>query len=217
MPKGLLEVSIEQELIKSELNEAQHIEALETTDALAKVMEEFREATRHIRNDGRLTQAGQASDLAVLKTSTNGRITQIGDDRLESLDKRIAELEYLTRPQQPDTDPQLELLNQQKVRRMLAGVDELHLMEVYQELSVSGANDLIMRAIEQSPIPMINDPSILEAGKKARGERQNAESARTLRQLRKVRNTIAATVNAYRSELGLPDLTLETIAQAGVS
>lgn len=217
MPEDLISKSIEMELIQSELNEAQIIKAKETTDALAKVMSEFREARAHINADGRLNPEGKQGDLADLRMRSDSRLAQIGDDRLSSLDKRISELEYLVRPQAPEVDPQLELMKQQEVRQMLADHDELQLMEMYIGLSVSGENDLVMRSIEQSPIPLISDLSVTEAGKRTRGERQNKESALTLKQLRTVRNTIASTLNAYRGELNLPNATIQNIAQVGVA
>ena len=214
--RGPLELSIEQELLQSGLNAAQREKAQETVDALAAAMDEHREAARHITSDTLLNDAGKKVHAAQLATTTDSRITRIGSNRIESLDRRIAELEVLVKPQDPANDPMIELLKQQEIRALVSVhpdfSDELKLTAFYIGLSVDGSNDLAMRAIENAPIPLITDPSILESGKATRGARQSEESSRTLKQLKSVRSTISATVNAYRSELNLIDLTLERVA-----
>lgn len=209
------------QLEESDLNKEQIESARATVTQIAGVMTEYREARGHIAANGRLSPEGKQTDLADLQTTTDNRLAQIVNPRLDSLEARIAELEFQTRPQQPDTDPVLELLRQQEVRTMLAKHheyrDELQLRAYYNELAISGENDLVMRSIEQSPIPLISDPSILEAGKRARGERTNADAARTLRQLRSILSTIQSAFVGARAELNLPDLTLTALAEAGAA
>ena len=82
---------------------------------------------------------------------------------------------------------------------------------------VTGENDQAMRAVENSPLPMLSDQAVIEQGKAARGSRQNQESALTLKQLRKVRATIQATINGYRAELNLPDLTVQNMAEGAAA
>ena len=95
--------------------------------------------------------------------------------------------------------------------------DELQLIAHYQALAISGENDLIIRSVEQSPIPLTFDPAVIEAGQRARGERTNADAARTLRQLRAVRGAIKDAKDSARAELNLVDQTLTSIAEAGAA
>lgn len=216
MPEDILVKSIEMELLNNQLNESQRERAMETVNKLTEVMDEFRTALQHIKNDGRLSPQGKMGDVANLKQQTDSRLSKIGDDRLSQLDARINELVYLTRPQPPETDPQLEFMRQQECRAMLKETyrDELELQSYYVQISISGENDLAMRSIEQSPVPMLSDKTVLENGRRTRGERQSPENSTILRQLKSVRNTIQATVNGYRTELNLPDPTIENIGQA---
>ena len=217
--RGPMELAIEQELVNGELNDAQREKAKETLDALLNIMTEYRTALGHINNDGRLSASGKQFDTAELKQSTDSRIASVGDSRLESLDKRIAELLVFIRQEPPASDPKLEYMKQAEARQCIRETfkDELSLQSEYMQWTLNGGSDLLMRAVENSPLPMLSDPAVLEDGKRARGERTNSDNAQTLRQLEQVRSTIASTINAYRTELGRQDLMLEKVAQAGAA
>jgi hypothetical protein len=213
MPDDILQQSYLAQLAAAQLNDAQQQKAQETLSQIAGIMSDCREAAKHIRADGRLTEAGQAADIARLASETDSRLAAIGDDRIKRLDARIAELAHLIRPQDQASDLVLELMKQQEVRQLLTGMDELELTAMYQEAAIDGSNDLLIRSIESAPLQLIHDQTVLESGKRARGQRQSPESATILRQLQRVRSIIQGEVNAARSELNLPDLTVQNVAQ----
>lgn len=213
MIDDIIQQTLLAQLARADINEAQKEKAQETLSQLATIMNDHRQAVAHIRADGRLTEAGQAADIARLAGETDARLSAVGDDRITRLDARIAELQHLLRPQDKAADPKLEFMQQLEVRQLLAGMDELELTAMYQEAAIDGSNDLLMRSVESAPLGLIHDRTVLESGKRARGQRQSPESATTLRQLQSVRSIIQAEINAARSELNLPDLTVQNIAQ----
>lgn len=213
LERGPMELAIEQELLTGQLNTEQIDGANVTLDKIFEIKAGYHEALAHINKDERLSDAGRQVNGAQLKEATRVHYHEVTDNRLEGLDQRIAALTFQIRPQAPDTDPTRELLRQQELRAAISGWDELHLIEEYLARSVDGANDLFMRSVESAPLPLVTDPSILENGKRSRGMRESPEASQTLKQLSTVRAAIQSALDAALFELGLPDTTLEDIAQ----
>lgn len=203
-------------LARSRLNKKQIENATTMLDKINTMMKEFHEAIAHIRNDGRLSPEGQRADIATTRQNFNERLKQLTDTELSSLVDRIAELELSLRPQGRNNNPVVEQMQQEEVRRLIAHKDELEIMEQYQEAAVSADSDLIMRSIEESPFPLISDPKIIEAGKRARAEREDPKSAEMLVQLRQWLSTISSAVGSAQAELKIQDDSIEMIAAGGV-
>ena len=84
----------------------------------------------------------------------------------------MAELQHELRPQRPATDPVQQFLVEKEIREALQGMDELEVRVLYEDLAVTGRDDMTMLAVENAPasFPLISDPAILDAGKRGRGE-----------------------------------------------
>ena len=87
---------------RAELNDEQLERARATVEQIKAIMDDYRVAVSHITADARLSPAGKQTDLATAKEKADERLAHEGDDRLKVVDARIAELEYESRPQQPD-------------------------------------------------------------------------------------------------------------------
>jgi len=203
MHDDILQQQFFESLAQSRLNEEQVKTAKTLVTSLSDIMANFRKDKLQIMNNGRLSDSGKQTDLANLQNRTHDHLVQFMDTDIEKLNHRIGELTYQLRPQEPSKDITLDFLRQQEVRQLLGDKDELVLMGMYQELAISGKNDLIMRAIEEAPIPLISDQSILEAGKQARTEREDPESAELLHQLKHLSATIESAFNSYSAELNI--------------
>ncbi|MEJ1339419.1 MAG: hypothetical protein RPU34_10410 [Candidatus Sedimenticola sp. (ex Thyasira tokunagai)] len=202
-------------LANSRMNEAQIKSARTVLEDIGACLPGYHEQRTHIMNDDRLSDAGKGNDLATLSQGTYENIKRLTTTEIKQLDKRIAELEYVLRPQAPNTDTVVEHLKQKEVRDLLRKKDELETMALYEELAVSGTNDLVMRAIEEAPLPLISDQSIIEAGRRARAERQSPEEATLLTQLKQWRSIVDGRLNSARAELGIADDTLQVINETG--
>ena len=63
---------------------------------------------------------------------------------------------------------------------------------------------MLMRAVENSPVPVIADPAVLEQGKRARAARQQPQTTRLLSKLRRQRAILRTTLETAQAELNLP-------------
>ena len=202
---------------QSESNNLNEVQIKSTKKGLTHIvdnMAEYREDVTHVKANGDLSPNGKQVKINDLAQTTENRLAGFVNPELAQLDKRIAELEEKTRPQQPAGDVVLEFLRQREIRDRLVDMDELKIVGLYQSLATSGKDDLAMRAIEESPaaFPLISDAAILAAGKAARGERHNPKSKELLEQLKSMRSMLSAAFNSARAELGLKDGSLEAIA-----
>lgn len=118
------------------------------------VVDEHREALRHIAGDGDLSPAGKASRRADLAQRSTERLEKTLGMDLKKLDERIEAEEGRLVPQRPDTDPMLEQLKQQEARTMLKEEypTELELHAAYTAWASEGGKDHLMRAVEESPM-----------------------------------------------------------------
>jgi hypothetical protein len=169
---------------------------------------------RHILKDDAYSDSGRRTRVATLGSDTLERLDQVTRSEIASLDKRIAELEILLRPQRPATDPVEEKLAQQEIRKLLRQKSELEIIVLFQELAVTGKDDLTMRAIEDAPqaFRLISDPAIIAAGRRARAERHDPNSAKLLSQLKSWRSILSAAYETAKAELDLPSSFLENIS-----
>ena len=207
------------QLENSNLNKTQIEQGKETLTKIENIMSDFRSEKARISQDGDLSKQGQATKLAGLSATTGEQLQNIIHHELATFDSRIAQLSEQIRPQNPSSNELLEHAMQKEVRDKLYSMDPLEVLGLYKDLSISGADDLTMRAIEQAPasFPLIDDPAVIEAGREARGRRQRKEEAELLDQLKSWRATIEAAYMTAKSELNLPDLTIEEMAKTGTA
>nr|BDD47602.1 hypothetical protein 9 [Gammaproteobacteria bacterium] len=204
-------------LARSQLNEAQIASAKETLSKSKEIMDKHHEAKAHINNDARLSAQGKEADLAVLSQGTYEQLKNTLGAEMNSLDKRIGELTYQLRPQAPSKDSVVEELRQQEVRAHLREMDALKVLELYESLAVSGDNDLVMRAVEEAPFPLIDNPEIIVAGQRSRAERNDPKSAKLLVQMKQWRSVIEGALNTAQAELGIAEDYLQRVAEKGAA
>lgn len=152
---------------------------------------------------------------AALSQSTSESLERTVGTAIRRLDTRIAEEEGRLTPTPPTGDPTLEFMREREARAELVKrfPDELLLRGQYQSWAVTGENDLAMRAIENAPLPMIADPSVLATGKASRAARENPSSVGLLDDLRSQRGALAAGMDTFRAELDLaPDDPIRAMA-----
>jgi len=205
------------QLDNSNLNKEQIDSARKKLDQVNSIMESFRNEKNLILNSGDLTGKGKQTQIAQLSTNAGERLENVISPELKALDARIMELTEQTRPQSPSSDALLEHMRQTEIRNKLYKMDPLEVLAIYEDLAVSGLDDLTMRAIEGAPasFKLVSDPTVLESGMRARGERQSPDSAKTLTQLKQWRATLEGSLNSAKSELNLPDLKIVNIAKTG--
>ena len=94
-----------------------------------------------------------------------------------------------------------DYMSQKEVRDSLKGVDEAQLTADY-FLAVE-KDDLLARAIENSPVPMIKDKEILKEGRMTRARRQMPEKAAQYDQYSTLINVYRFVTNTIRRDLGI--------------
>ncbi len=97
----------------------------------------------------------------------------------------------------------LEQLKQQEIRAALAVKypTELELQAEYQTWASEGGSDHLMRAVEESPLPLL-DRTIIEEGRRTRALRESPGSTELLAGLRRARGQLAARLETLRAEIG---------------
>lgn len=191
---------------QTDISESQRerIKGIET--AVDALLADLAKEERHIQNDARLTPSTKADDINKLRQDYAARLQRITSGEVAQISKRLAELEIELRPQPPATDPVVDELRLQEIRRLLKDTDELMILANYQVWATEGTDDTAMRAIEGAPqfAPLIHDPSILEFGAKARAMRHNPKSAALLNQLRQMQGLLKNIIGSAQAQIGAP-------------
>ena len=194
-------------LDQSNMSEAQQASLKGVLGRIDALLEDYAREASQIRSNGKLSSTGQASELADLQQTAQESLARISDTEASKLDERMVALQHELRPQPPASDPVLQFLVEREIRRHLQDKDQLEVIALYQELAVTGADDMTMLAIENAPasFPLISDPGTLDAGKRGRGARQSPESAKLLKQITQWRGILASAVANAKAQIGGAD------------
>ena len=189
---------------QSDMSEAQQGNLKAILGRIDTLLEDYARQAAQIRSNGKLSKEGQESELADLRQTAHESLSRISDAEAEKLDKRMVDLQHELRPQPPATDAVLQFMVEKEIRERLQGMDELELRVLYEDLAVTGRDDMTMLAIENAPasFPLISDPAILDAGKRGRGARQSPESAKILEQITSWRGILGSAVASARAQIG---------------
>lgn len=212
---SVLQQAIGHQMDMSDLNDAQKQEVKVSLNQLEKMTAGHVEAAGHIASDDGSTGIGKDRKLAELRQSSVAALHQIMDSSINTLAKRIGEVEIQLEPQHPETDATLQYLKESEIRGLVKDMDQLEIIVLYQELAVTGKDDDTMRSIENAPqaFPLIHDVTILDAGRRGRAARHSPEAALQLKQLRQWKGMLQSAVSQAETVIGIEDDFLTRIAK----
>ncbi len=203
---SLMQQSMLNQLANTALNEEQLSSVNDKVLRIDNLVKEFNVARSNIENNGDLSPSGKQSSINDLRLNKAKSLSTIATT--ESLDKRIAEIRLTLVPSDKfKKEPAVDAMRQHEIRNILRQMDELKVVELYLDISVSGRDDETMRAIEDSPasFPLISDLSIIEKGKHARAERESPESKKLLNQLISMRSTLQNAIDTAKSSMQITE------------
>jgi hypothetical protein len=185
-----------------------HIERVQS------ILRDFNTRAAELRGNPDWTPIGREKRLTELALDAAGQLQQL-ESVVRGYEGHIQSLEAQIAPDPAPKDPLLSYFRASEIRSYYVDKNPLELAAEYLGWAGTGGHDEKMRAIEDAPIPML-DEKILEQGKSLRAQRMDPEQARAVRELRSLQSTLKRAIQSAINALPLPkDSALLAMARTG--